>query len=48
VVIYDARQAAVTPAGQVLGASGMRMHVLSAGSTFDPRTGTAVLGALPR
>ena len=48
VVIYDARQAAVTPAGQVLGASGMRMHVLPAGSTFDPRSGTAVLGPPPR
>lgn len=48
VVIYDARQAAVTPAGQVLGASGLRMHVLPAGSTFDPRSGTAVLGSPPR
>jgi cyanophycinase len=44
VVIYDARQAVVTPTGQVLGASGLRMHVLPAGSTFDPRTGVAVLG----
>lgn len=48
VVIYDARQAIVTPAGQVLGASGVRMHVLPAGSTFDPRTGVAVLGTPPR
>lgn len=48
VVIYDARPAAVTPAGQVLGASGVRMHVLPAGSTFDPRTGTSVLGVPPR
>jgi cyanophycinase len=48
VVIYDARQAVVSPAGQVLGASGLRMHVLPAGSTFDPRTGVAVLGTPPR
>lgn len=48
VVIYDARQAVVAPAGQVLGASGLRMHVLPAGSTFDPRTGVAVLGTPPR
>jgi cyanophycinase len=48
VVIYDARSAVVTPVGQVLGASGLRMHVLPAGSTFDPRTGAAVLGAPPR
>ena len=48
VVIYDARQAVVTPAGQVLGASGVRMHVLPAGSSFDPPAGTAVLGVPPR
>ncbi|MDP1889309.1 MAG: cyanophycinase [Gemmatimonadaceae bacterium] len=48
VVIYDARQATVSPVGLVLGASGMRVHVLPAGSTFDPRTGTSVLGAPPR
>lgn len=44
VVIYDARSAAMTPTGQVLGASGMRMHLLPAGATFDPRTGTAGFG----
>ncbi|MCE9601445.1 MAG: cyanophycinase [Gemmatimonadetes bacterium] len=49
VTVYDARQAVVTPAGQVLGATGLRMHVLPAGATFDPRTGTAVLEkTLPR
>jgi cyanophycinase len=47
VVIYDARSATVTPTGQTLGASGMRMHVLPAGSTFNPRDGTAVLGKAP-
>lgn len=43
VTIYDARQAVVTPAGPVLGAIGLRMHLLPAGATFDPRTGTAAL-----
>jgi cyanophycinase len=48
VVIYDARQAAVTPVGEVLGASGLRMHVLPAGATFDPRSGQAALAAPAR
>ncbi len=43
VVIYDARSATITPTGQVLGASGLQMHVLPAGSTFDPRNGMAGL-----
>jgi cyanophycinase len=44
VVIYDARNGAVTPAGaSVLGARDVRMHVLPPGATFDPRTGRAVL-----
>jgi cyanophycinase len=43
VVIYDARGAQVTPPSATLGASGMRVHVLPAGSTFDPRTGAAKL-----
>lgn len=44
VVIYDAREAAVAPAGTgALGAAGMRMHVLPAGAVFDPRTGRASL-----
>jgi cyanophycinase len=43
-VIYDARTAK-RPAGAtgVLGASDVRMHVLPAGSTFDPRSGRATL-----
>lgn len=41
--IYDARKAAITPATSALGASGMTMHVLPAGSTFDPKTGVAHL-----
>jgi cyanophycinase len=44
VVIYDARHAAITaPNAKALGASDLRMHVLPAGSTFDPRTGVAKL-----
>jgi cyanophycinase len=43
-LIYDARSADVTPAGPArLGASNIRLHLLPSGSTFDPRTGTAVL-----
>lgn len=43
-VIYDARNSAITPASShVLGATGMRMHVLPAGSTFDVKTGKATL-----
>jgi cyanophycinase len=43
-LVYDARSADITPAGPArLGASSIRLHVLPAGSTFDPRTGTAVL-----
>jgi cyanophycinase len=46
-VIYDARRAAVTPAGTTLGAAGMSMHVLPAGGRFDPRTGRSTLPAAP-
>jgi len=43
-VIYDARASAITPASShVLGATGMRMHVLPAGSSFDVKTGKATL-----
>lgn len=43
-VIYDARESQRTDAGAtVLGATGVRMHVLPAGATFDPRTGVATL-----
>ncbi len=44
-VVYDARQAAVTPAGTTLGAAGMSMHVLPAGGRFDPSTGRSTLPA---
>jgi len=43
-VVYDARHAAVTsPRATVLGASDVRMHVLPAGSQYDPRTGKTKL-----
>ena len=43
-VVYDARRARVTPRGApALGAAEVRMHLLPAGSTFDPRTGRAAL-----
>ena len=42
VIVYDARKAVITPSSSpVLGAAGVQMHVLPAGSSFDPRTGTA-------
>jgi cyanophycinase len=44
VVVYDARQARVTPAGAPIGAAGIRMSVLPAGSRYDPATGDAELG----
>ena len=42
VVIYDARRSTVTQ-GSTLGATDVRMHVLPAGSRFDPKKGTATL-----
>lgn len=46
VVIYDARKAAITsPSAPTLGATGITMHVLPAGSSFDPRSGEATLPA---
>ena len=47
-VVLDARSSEVTPAGTVLGASGVRMHVLPAGSTFDPSTGRVTRLGMPR
>ena len=40
-VVYDARQASVTQPGATLGASGVVVHVLPAGSRYDPQTGVA-------
>lgn len=41
-IIYDARQARVTPSSAtVLGASGIRMHVLPSGAEYDPVSGAA-------
>ncbi len=43
-VVYDARNAEVTPpASSPLGATGVRVSVLPAGSVFDPSTGRARL-----
>ena len=42
-VVYDARQASVTQPGATLGASGVVVHVLPAGSRYDPQTGIATL-----
>ncbi len=41
-LIFDARTSRVTPAGKVLGASGVRMHVLPGGSIFDPASGSVI------
>jgi hypothetical protein len=44
VLIVDARKATRTSATDpVLGASGVQMHLLTAGATFDPKTGIATL-----
>jgi cyanophycinase len=44
VFVYDARDARVTAAGApVLGASGIRTHLLVPGAVFDPATGQATL-----
>jgi cyanophycinase len=44
VVIYDARHAAITsPSSRVLGATGLVLSVLPAGSSYDPATGRATL-----
>jgi cyanophycinase len=44
VIVFDARTASVTPtSAALLGASDVRVSVLPAGSTYDPRRGAAVL-----
>jgi cyanophycinase len=44
VIIYDARHASIAPVGSgALGATDLRMHVLPAGATFDPKSGVARL-----
>jgi len=43
VIVYDARPATVNRVGDAFGAAGMRMHVLPAGSIYDPGTGQATL-----
>jgi cyanophycinase len=46
-VIYDARRAALTPTAATLGGTGIQIHVLPAGSRFDPASGVATLPAAP-
>ena len=44
VVVYDARQATVSDRdADVLGAAGIRLHILPPGSTYDPRSGTVTI-----
>ena len=44
VVIYDARSAMITrPGSPALGGANLRMHVLPAGSVFEPASGRALL-----
>lgn len=45
VVVYDARHARITAPGQSLGASGVVLHLLPAGTSFDPATARV---SLPR
>ena len=47
-VVYDARQARITPQAQApLGAADVKMSVLPAGSVYDPSTGKAELPPSP-
>ncbi len=44
IIVYDARKATITPpTAPVLGANEIRVHLLPAGSRFDPATGEAEL-----
>lgn len=45
VMILDARRSRITPAQAALGALDIRVSLLPAGSTYDPRTGEATLPA---
>ena len=47
VLIYDPRPGSVTGAKEPLSGRDLRLHVLPAGSVFDPRTGKATLPASP-
>ena len=47
-MVFDARRARITPVGApALGATGVSLMVLPAGSTYDPVSGEATLGASP-
>jgi cyanophycinase len=46
VMVYDARQARVAVLGGVqLGATGVRVHLLPRGSTYDPKSGRGTIPA---
>ncbi|HEX6602302.1 MAG TPA: hypothetical protein VF030_06625, partial [Solirubrobacterales bacterium] len=45
IVIYDPRQADLTAPSAPLGAAGVKLSVLPAGSRYEPETGEAELGA---
>jgi cyanophycinase len=42
-IVYDARRAVITPSAATLGGTGIVIHVLPAGSGFDPASGVATL-----
>lgn len=45
ILVVDAREATVPDAAApVLGAAGLKVHLLTPGSTYDPRSGTITLG----
>ena len=46
VIVYDARQARVSRhAGDLFGATDLRMHILPPGSTYDPKSGKATISS---
>jgi cyanophycinase len=48
VIVYDARSARTTqPSARGVAAAGVQLHVLPAGSRFEPRTGTVTLPGRP-
>jgi hypothetical protein len=48
VLIYDARRARITPQGRPLGATGVLVHLVPPGGSFDPKTGRTKLPDAPQ
>ena len=49
VVVYDAREAVIADRdAPVLGAANLKLHILTPGSEYDPRSGTLTLGTRAR